>query len=149
VITRKVARVSSWLRTPSIGEYLALYDTAVVVFPGAGGVRVMRSTEFHMAIGQIIAFHLVPPADEGIDYDARESNRRMQAVTAIAGPVRIDASIRVPVVATMLKFFESLREPYTMLYDATVSCAEGSVPPVQVSAVMVKASVFSFAIDVS
>lgn len=123
LVTRQMVRVSAWLRIPGLPDYASLYDATVVRGAGAGAPIVEQHREFHVAIPQIIAVHLTPPAEEPVEYDQMEQNRKMEPVAALAGPFRFDGKLRMPVHMTLTKQMSMMRDPFIVLYDTVVTSA--------------------------
>ena len=145
IVTREQVRVSTWLRTPGLGEFVSIYHGSAIVFPGAGSPRIVRFAEHHLPLGAVVAMHITPPETDPVDYDPTEQNRKMMPATALVGPFRIDGSLRVPSHMTLARLLENMRETVIPIYDAVVACAEPSVPPVRVTMTLVRPSACAFA----
>ena len=76
VVTRQGVRVSTWLRTQGVPEYIHLFKPTVLHF-GSGVVKALTYAEVFVPVTTVIAFHLVPPMTEALDYAADETNRIM------------------------------------------------------------------------
>jgi len=121
VIVKNAIRVSTWLRTNAAPDSVCLYD-AKAVFTGSGGpLKPMTFPEIHINLGQIMAFHLLPPARDPLDYDISEPNRRMQPVTVLVGSFRFNGGLRLAALTSLAKYLEVARETYTALYDVDIS----------------------------
>jgi hypothetical protein len=122
VVVKNQIRVSTWLRTNVAPEKLCIYNARVITISAGTPPRPILFSELHVVSSQIIAFHLVPPAQEAVDYDPTEPNRRMESVSVIFGSFRADAKMRLSTVSTLAKYLELTREPFTPLYDVEISC---------------------------
>ncbi len=121
VVTKELVRVNTFIRTLT-PDYVSLYDARYMAISGGGVVQPLASAELHFRTPAIIGFHLMPPAQEPLDYDAGEANRKMLPVTVMVGPFRVDASARISAAGTLAKFLEISTEPLMSLYDASISC---------------------------
>jgi hypothetical protein len=120
VVVKELIRVSTWLRTNSAPSRIVLFN-AKAMMTGSAPSRPMQFTEVHVATSQILAFHLVPPAKDALDYDPSEPNRRLVPVTMLLGAFRIDGHLRTSTTVSVAKFLELAREEYTSIYEAQVS----------------------------
>lgn len=145
VVTRESVRVSTWLRTLGLPDYSGLYNATMLRFLGTGEPQVLRLTELHFPLAQVIAIHLAPPGADQVDYDPTEQNRKFEPVSALAGPFRFDGNLRLPGHLTFARQMELLRETFTMLYDVSVSSAYQPMGVVQTSMVLLRSSAFTFA----
>ena len=121
VVTKELVRVNTFLRTLA-PDYVALYDARLLPLGVDRPDQAIPFTELHIRTPQIIAFHLLPPAEEPADYDPTEANRVMELITTMVGPFRIDASIRTSTMTSLGKHLDISTEAYMSLYDAAVSC---------------------------
>jgi hypothetical protein len=121
VITKSQVRVNTYLRTLN-PDYVSLYDARSLAV-GAGTSQPIVLSEVHIRTPQVIALHLLPNAPaEPADYDPAETNRKMEPVTALVGPFRFDASMRISNLLTLAKHVEITTDTYITLYDAAASC---------------------------
>lgn len=121
VVVKEVVRVSTWLRTNTRPDRVTLYNAKIMPTSGGGAARPIVTTELHVAVSQIIAFHLVPPAKDPLDFDPTEPNRRMEPVSMLIGNFRIDGHLRLAGKTNLAKFLEVTHEEFTSIYDAKVS----------------------------
>lgn len=121
VITKDQVRVSTYLRTLN-PDYVSLYEARMLPL-GAAPNQAMPFSELHIRTPQVIAFHLLPNAPaEPMDYDPAESNRKMELATALVGPFRFDASMRISNILSLAKYVEIFTDVFLSLYDAAISC---------------------------
>lgn len=121
VITKQMIRVSTWLRTNSAPDWLCLFNAKAMSSLMTQPVKPHAFTELHIAVSQVLAYHLMPPAKDPLDYDVTEPNRKMHPVTVLIGPTRIDGYIRLASQSSVSKYLEVAHEPFTGLYDAKIS----------------------------
>ena len=120
VITKEVLRVSTWLRTAAIPEFIWLHDAKIIQF-ASGAPRPLSFSELHMPSAQVKAFHLKPPAQDPLDYDPKEPNRKMLPVTVLVGLFRFDGFLRMSTQTELDRFLEVAKEAYVSLYDITIT----------------------------
>ena len=77
VITKKVIRVSAWLRTPMAPQYITLHQVQVLTIGLSAGARPQAFATIHVPVPLIDGFHIMPSDHDPIDYDAQEPNRVM------------------------------------------------------------------------
>ncbi len=120
VITKEAIRVSTWLRTPMAPQYVTLFDAKLILTGGAQHPP-QSFRELHVPTAQIIAFHLVPPAHETLDYDPQEPMRKMEATTALVGSFRFDGCIRMSTQTSLERYLDVAKETFTPLYEVDIS----------------------------
>ncbi len=120
VVTKQAVRVSTWLRTQMSPQYLSLYNTQVLI-QGAGAMHPSSFSEYYLHVSQLLAFHIVPPAEDPMDYDLSEPNRKMEPVTALVGSFRFNGHIRMATSANIGKYLDTAREIFISLYDTDIS----------------------------
>lgn len=143
-VSREVMRVSTWLRTPGLPEFWSIFG-ATMVRAGGGAVETLKLDEAYFPVGQVLAMHIVPPAAEKLDVDPTELNRVLVPVSLVAGHIRIDGALRMPGHLTLGKQMGVMREPFTMVHEATVTSSLQPGVATQVPAVLVRGSAFVFA----
>jgi hypothetical protein len=121
IITKEQLRVSTFLRTQAAPEFLGLFNASVLVFGGPTGIQQASFTEFYVPTQQILAYHLVPPAKEPVDYDPSEPNRRMEPTILLVGTFRFSGNIRIAAQSNLSKFLEVARESFFSVYDVEIS----------------------------
>jgi hypothetical protein len=77
--------------------------------------------ELHVSVSQILAWHLVPPAKDPVDFDPTELNRKMEPINALVGSFMIKGNIRISSNVNLRKYLEVVRESYTGIYDAEIT----------------------------
>jgi hypothetical protein len=121
VVVKKMIRVNTWLRTNTAPDRICLYNTKALVLSSEGARKPSYFTELYISTKNIEAFHLLPPANEPLDYDPTEPNRRMLSVSALLGSFRFDGSMRLSTQSNLAKFLDISREAFIPMYDSQVS----------------------------
>lgn len=120
LITREQIRVSTWLRTNYAPDHIALHN-AKVLFASSGQLKPISYPELYIAVVQINAFHLMPPASEPLDYDPNEPNRKFEPMSALVGHFRFDGFMRMATVSNLQKYLDVTREVFTPIYNVEIS----------------------------
>jgi hypothetical protein len=122
VIVKSQIRISTWLRTNAAPDFVAMYNAKVLTTTTNISPKPLSFTEMHVDINEIMAYHLVPPAKDPIDYDASEPNRRMVPISVVVSAFKFDGFMRMAGKTDLAKYIEVTRELYTPLYDVEVTC---------------------------
>ena len=93
LVTKESVRVSILLRTDAAPRFFSLQNAQMVFFGGAA-VRSSNYSEVYIPVASVIGFHLVPPAEEPLDYELDEKNRAEQVITAGVGTFLFKGKIR-------------------------------------------------------
>lgn len=120
VVIKQAVRIGTWLRTQMAPEYMRLYNTQILV-QGAGAMHSISLSEYYVHVSQILAFHMVPPAADPVDYDPGEPNRKMEPVTVLLGSFRLNGHVRMATASNLGKYLDTAREIFISLYEIDVS----------------------------
>jgi hypothetical protein len=122
VLYKSTIRVSTWLRTNVVPDFLTIVNArAMPTTAHLDQPRPILFPELHIPTSQVLAYHLLPPAKEPLDYDPTEPNRVMDPVTVIVGTFRFDGSMRMSSRTTLRKYLDVTRESFSSLYDVEIS----------------------------
>ena len=122
VVTKQQIRVSSWLKTSAAPDVVAVYNAKVLPVLFNGEIRPAVFTEVHVPIKGILAFHILPPAVDPLDYDpANEPNLHMEPTSILIANIRMDGFLRLSTRTNLARFVEVSRETFTTLYDAVIT----------------------------
>ncbi|MEO8354327.1 MAG: hypothetical protein ABI621_00290 [Chloroflexota bacterium] len=120
VVTKQsVARVSIWLRTDA-PSYMHILKPHVLIF-GGSPVKAMSYSEIYYPTTQLIAFHVLPPMEEVLDYDPAEANRMMEPVDVLVGTFLMKGKIRISTQTELGTSLEVARVSWMSLYDVEVT----------------------------
>jgi hypothetical protein len=122
VIVKDIIRVSTWLRTSMVPDHIHLNNAHSLLIVNGNPTKAPFFKELHLPTTQIIAYHLIPPAKDPPDYDPNEPNRKMEPVTLLIGPFRLDGNLRLAGKADLAKYIETAHEMYTSVYEVEISC---------------------------
>jgi hypothetical protein len=120
VVTKQSIRVSTWLRMDPAPEYMHLLKAQVLDLLG-GQVRSSAHTEIFLPTAQVIGFHLAPPAQDSLDYDASEANRTMEPVTVLLGSFVVKGKVRISTQTGFGTSIATSRMSWMSIYEADIS----------------------------
>jgi hypothetical protein len=106
LVTKESARVSIWLRMQGQVHYIHVHKAQVLSF-GGPLTKSFSYDEMHLPIAQIVGFHVVPPAEEPLDYDPSEPNRAMHDVQIAMGNFSAKGKVRISTHAGWLSVYEA------------------------------------------
>ncbi len=145
VVTKQAVRVSTWLRTQGVPDYIHLFKPTVIFFGGT--VKVLEYKEIYVPVHTVIAFHLNPPVTEPMDYDEGETNRVMVPVTGLPGAFLFKGFIRISSNADLSTSIELAHSSWMSLYDVDVSSPSmPQMQPIHLPIVLVNPKQVSLAI---
>lgn len=119
-IVKSVIRVSTWLRTNAVPDRICLYNAKGIITT-IHNAHPTSYTELHIAVSQIYAFHLMPPAKDPVDFDPTEPNRKMEPINALFGTFSVKGNLRLSAVTNLQKYLEVARETFTSIYDVEIT----------------------------
>lgn len=122
VVVKAQIRVSTWLRTNLAPDTLCFYNARAILVAANTTPNPLAFRELHLPTNEVLAFHLLPPAKDPLDYDPSEPNRQMVAITALFGLFRLDGLMRMSTRSSLAKYLDVTRENFTALYEAQISC---------------------------
>lgn len=120
LVTKESVRVSIWLRMQSVPQYIHLLDANILNF-GGSPIRSVTYPELYFPSGQIVGFHLAPPAVDPLDYDPNEANRTMAAIDILLATFVIKGNIRISTQSDMGTSLEVARAAWVSVYEADIS----------------------------
>jgi hypothetical protein len=122
VITKQGVRLSTWLRGQAAPDYMRLLDTKGLITTAGGQPKPVAFKETNIPAEYILAYHMLPPAQDPVDYDVTEPNRSMIPVTMGIGTFFCNGFLRISTISTLAKFLDATKEVFTSVYDAEINC---------------------------
>lgn len=122
IITKKVVRLSSWLRGISAPDNVHILDAKGLITTGGGQPKPNSFVEANIPTQFINAYHILPPAKENVDYDESEPNRKMIPVTLAIGTFLCKCHFRIATIQTLDKFLDVTHEEFISAYNAEIFC---------------------------
>lgn len=121
VVTKSnVMVVSRWLRTESAPSYIRLLKAQALFFGGTA-IKSFNYEEMYVPTGEVIAFHLAPPAADPLDYEPNEPNRIMVGATLVVGTFLFSGKVRISAQVDFSTSLEMGRQPWLSFYEVGVS----------------------------
>lgn len=121
LITKEQVRVSTWLRTDMAPAYLSLHEARFLSLAGSEGGQSLTFSELHLPTSQTLAFHLLPPTSDPLDYDPNEPHRKMEPTSVIVGFFRFDGLMRMSTHSTLGQYLEVTKEIFTPFYEVEIT----------------------------
>ncbi len=145
VVAKESARVSIWLRTQGVPNYVHLYKPQVISFLGAAP-KTSSLSELFIPTVQVVGFHLAPPAQDPLDYDAGEANRMMQSLNVMVGSFLLKGKVRISTQTDVATSLDVMRASWMSIYDAEIANPYMPQFNVQVPMLLVNPSLVNFGI---
>jgi hypothetical protein len=145
-ISKEVVRVGTWLRTVSGISYISLFRAQSMTSTGTTA-QVASFSELHIPINQLVGYHILPPAQEPLDYDPTEPHRKMESLILTFGPFRALCKLRIGETSSLSTHLKTSREAYMSIYEVEVS--NPSIPnmaAIKAPMMLVQPSLVTFAI---
>ncbi|KAA0274717.1 MAG: hypothetical protein L6Q49_04400 [Anaerolineales bacterium] len=120
LIVRENMRVSIWLRTQGVPNFIHLLKAHVIQLAGSPS-KTYAKEEIFIPTSEIIGFHLAPPARDPVDYESSEMNRRMQPVMVLAGSFEMKGLLRVSTATDMAASIDVMNTTWLSLYDTEIT----------------------------
>ncbi|MCZ2127111.1 MAG: hypothetical protein LC099_04970 [Anaerolineales bacterium] len=136
LILRENIRASIWLRTQGVPNFIHLYNAQIMQLAGSPPKNYAMAETF-IPTAEVIAFHIAPPAQDTLDYDATETNRKMEPVFVLAGSFEMRAKMRISTSADFASSLDVMNSTWLSLYEAEVS--NPYIPPLKMTVPMLLA----------
>ena len=144
VVTKENVRVSIWLRTQGVPNYIHLLKAQILLFGGTPPKSIAYD-ELYFPTTQIIAFHLAPPVADPLDYESNEANRTMVDVNLVLGTFTVKGKIRISTHSDFATSIEVGHSVWLSIYDADITNPFlGQMAPIHVPMMLVRPEQVSF-----
>ena len=120
VITKESVRVSIWLRTQGVPNYIHIFKPQVIML-GSVPPKSLAVEEIFIPTPEVIGFHLAPPAQDPPDFDATEQNRTLQPVELLLGSFIMRAKIRISTQTDIATSMDVMRVAWASVYEADIT----------------------------
>ena len=120
IVIKESLRVSIWLRTQGVPNYIHLHSPNVILIGGTPP-KSLAYSELFIPTAEVIGFHLAPPAQEPLDYEAGEMNRRMQPVDMLVGSFMLKAKLRISTQTELATYLDVSRSSWLSVYEAEIT----------------------------
>ncbi|MBC7876381.1 MAG: hypothetical protein H7Y59_04345 [Anaerolineales bacterium] len=120
IVIQENLRVSIWLRTQGVLNHVHLYKPQVILFGGTPP-KSLSYSEIYIPTSHIIAFHLAPPEQDPLDYDASESNRIMQPLDMVVGSFLLKGKVRMATQMDLATHLDVSHSGWMSVYDGDLS----------------------------
>jgi hypothetical protein len=124
MVIKQSIRLSTWLRSASPADYLLLHR-AQVLFLGSGGhLHTYALPKYLLPSPSILAAHVLPPAQETLDYDPSEPNRKMEPTQIFFGTFHLQCNIRMSAATNLGTYLTTAKEVFLTIYDVEITNPE-------------------------
>jgi len=120
VVVRENIRVSIWLRTQGVPNYVHLFNAQAIMFGGTPP-KTYTFEETFVPTAQVIGFHLAPPASDPLDFDVTEANRAMQPVQVLMGMFSVKARLRISTATDLASSLDVMNTAWVSIYEAEIT----------------------------
>lgn len=119
VVIKESLRVSIWLRTQGVPNFIHLHKPQVILFGGTPP-KTLAYTEMFVPTVDVVGFHIAPPEQDPMDYDATEANRMMQPVDMMVGYFLLKGKIRISTQTDVATNLDVSRTAWMSIYEADI-----------------------------
>ncbi len=146
VLMKEKVRASTWLRTNAAPDNMTIHHARylITISPGCS-LKPQVFNTLHIPVDQVLAYHIVPPAADPVDYDPSEPNRKMAPLTVMFSTFILDGFLRVASVSSVGKYLDVNREAFTPIYNAEIRSQFLPLGTVRVPYLMVRQNTAQFA----
>ena len=120
LVVKENARVSIWLRTQGVPNFIHIVNPNVILMEGTPP-KSLAYPEIFVPTAEVIAFHLVPPVNESLDYDSSETNRMMQPVNLLVGSFMMRGKLRISTQADLATYLDVSHSAWMSVYDVDIN----------------------------
>lgn len=120
VVIKETLRVSIWLRTQGVPNFVHLHKPQVILFGGTPP-KSLTYAEMFVPTADVIGFHIAPPEHDPMDYDVTETNRIMQPVDLMIGSFLLKGKIRISMQTDIATNLDVSRSAWMSIYEADIS----------------------------
>jgi hypothetical protein len=146
IIMKERVRVNMWLRTGVAPEIIHMYNARMLLQGSAGKNAPLPLKDVHIFTDDVLAYHLLPPETEPLDYDPAEPNRHFEGITAFSGAFRFEGNVILSNLHNIGRYIETTRERFLSMYEVEITYPLSPVQsPLKVPQVLVKISTAIFA----
>ena len=121
VVTKQsIQRISIWPRTDGVPKYMHLLNAQLLVIASGPG-KALSFSEIFFPTSELIGFHILPPAEEILDFDPSEANRMMVDVDVIVSTFIMKGKMRISTQTDIGTSLEVARILWLSLYDVVIT----------------------------
>jgi hypothetical protein len=122
VQTSPAIRVSTWMQTEMAPVYMKVIDAQMLMIGGGSNPKPSKYSTLFVHTDQLVAYHIMPPADESPYYDPDEPNRIMEPIAILVGSFRFDGFVRISDQSSLESYLGVAKSEFLAVFDVTMSC---------------------------
>ena len=119
MVTKESVRVSILLRTDAAPRFFYVQNAQMVFF-GGGPARSSNYSEVYVPVASVIGFHILPPAQEPLDYELDEKNRSADVVSAGVGTFIFKGKVRFSAQSGLAASLQMIHS-WMSMYDVEIT----------------------------
>jgi hypothetical protein len=120
ITIRQQFKPSTWLTTNGVPDIIHVYNPKAIFSSNSPSPKPAQLQNLMIPSGMILAYHLVPPNFDPIDYDPNEPNIQMCPVDAFFGSYQFSGKLRISTKQTLLTYLEITHVTYLCFYDVAI-----------------------------
>ena len=119
IITKEGILPGRILLSATMPDYISLFNVQTLATQGTLS-KPVKFTELHIPVLDIAGYHLMPPAEDAINYDPTAPNRIMMPIIAHVGAFNFNAEVRISTQTTLQRFLGNAKSEFISIYNAEV-----------------------------
>jgi hypothetical protein len=121
VLIKSAIRASLWLRSHAAPEHIKFSNARFISLTQKNQIKPTVHSELHIHTPQILAYHLVPPNADPIDYDPNDQNQSMIPVFIILNTFFLEGYLWLSIHSNLGKSLELSHDTFLPVYNAKIS----------------------------
>jgi len=120
IVIRQQFRPSTWLTTNAVPDIIHLYHPKAIFATSSPNPRPSQLNELMIPSGMVLAYHLVPPNFDPVDYDSNEVTMQMCPVDAFLGSYQFSGKLHISTKQSLLTYLEITHVAFLCMYDVVI-----------------------------
>jgi len=148
LVHREMLMASRLLVGVTMPDYVSLYDAQVMPTFGGQLSKPTKYSELHFPVESVIGYHLMPPAEDPVNYDENEPNRINVQVTFMVGAFLFKSHLRISTASNIKISLDVSKSIFLSVYDNKIfHPGNPSLKPIETSMALVRRTAVQAAVD--